>query len=175
MDRPEVETWRNSAAGYVVVWKLDLRGQWKDELVSPGAKVALSRDDRIYNMDLAASKDLDVFQNGTLVPVRLLDGNEDAHEFASNPNMIGEAEMRELFKAHWKHFDAKVQEISNLGTLERMRALAESDDVEATLRQVQALEARIKGLSPFVTEITSTPIDRVGFGEKPVSPSGRTL
>lgn len=151
------ETWQNVTDGTVWYWRIDARGDRKDVIVGPGAKFTINREDRILNMDEAANKDLDNFSNGTLAPVRLLDGTEDAKEFASNPNLLSEDDLKGLFKAHWKTFESRVATITNPGTLNRLMAVAE--EVDATMRQVKLIKARIDEVDParFV-EVTSTPM-----------------
>lgn len=165
------ETWCNSSRGKVVIWKQDSRGDYKDHLISAEQKFVLSREDRIYNMDQAASVEQDNFSNGTLSPVRLLEGTEDAKEFASNPNLLSETDAKGLFKAHWKTFESKIGAISNANTLHRLMEVAE--EVDASMKQVKIIKARLDELEPnrFV-EVTSTPISGTG-GTVTDRPSGR--
>lgn len=142
------ETWKNATRGKVVVLKYDLRGNLIHELVHGNGTFTLSREERLLNMDRAANDGLDVFKNGTLVPVRLIDGTEDAAEIASNPNLLTEDDMRGLFKAHWKTFEAKVQSISNPLTLSRLLALAEDEDTGATIKQQKTVKARLEEVQP---------------------------
>jgi hypothetical protein len=97
------------------------------------------------NQDMAADRDLDAFQNGTLIPVRLIDP-EEQKEIASNPNYIGETEMQELFAGHWKTFETKVSQITSSTTIKRMLDVA--TEVDAKVRQVEALKARMQELVP---------------------------
>lgn len=147
----EVETWENASRGIVWVKKLDRMGNLKDEVIRAGMKVVLSTEERMFNQDSAATEDLDVFKNGRLIPVRLIETAEDAKEIAANPNLISESEMRGLFKAHHKTFEAKVNSITNVVALERMSAMAEEEN--ASLRQVNLLQARMSDLAAKTTNV----------------------
>lgn len=142
------ETWKNATRGKVVVLKYDMRGNLIHELVHGGGAFTLSKEERLLNMDRAANENLDVFKNGTLVPVRLLDGDEEAAEIASNPNLITEDDMKSLFKAHWKTFEAKVAAIGNPLTLQRMLQLAEDEETGATIKQQKTIKARLDEVQP---------------------------
>lgn len=168
------ETWKNTSKGRVVVWKQDSRGDYKDVLVASDQKFVLSREDRIFNMDQAANKELDNFSNGTLAPVRLLDSTDDAKEFAANPNLISESDVRALFKGHWKTFEAKVNAMTNATTLNRLLAVAEEED--ASMRQVKVIKARLEEIDPSsYVEVTSTPLSGQSAGsDRPSTRGGVT-
>lgn len=137
----DLETWKNVSLAKHGVVRVDPYGKLAHELVSSGKTVMLSRDDRLYYQRQAASDTLDIFQNGAMVPVRLVD-ETDIKEFAENPNLMGEQELTDLFKLQWKRFEARLNEITNLYALERMREFAaESDDV--TVKKAQLVTDRI--------------------------------
>jgi hypothetical protein len=76
----------------VVINRLDHRGELtKHDIVDPGKKFNLTTEERRMNQELAARADMDVFSNGQLQPVRILDDVDDAREIASNPNLMSEA------------------------------------------------------------------------------------
>lgn len=158
MAEPELETWQNSTKGRIGVLKFDHRGDLRNELVRSGMNVHLTQAERQINQEKAASAELDVFSNGHLTPVRLLEGTEDAKEIASNPNLMGESDLRGLFKAHWKTFDTKVKEITNTITLNRLLALSDDDSVNATVKQVATIRKQIESL----TQSSDAPEDTTG-------------
>lgn len=106
------------------------------------------------NSDMAANEDLDVFKNGMMVPVRLIEGTEDKAEIASNPNLKSEGDLRELFSLHWKQFESEVAKITNVTTLNRLKEIAQEGD--ATVRQVNVIEARVVDVDPgsHVVDVT---------------------
>jgi hypothetical protein len=158
VDKAEQEVWQNSSQGMVGIVKLDRRGEITAEAVNGGAKFSLSVEERLLNQDRAASKDQDLFLNGTLVPIRLIETAEGAAEIAHNPNIMAESEMQGLFKLHWKKFETSVGEITNEVALRRLRSLAEEHD--ATLRQVQVIDDRLAEVAPQ----TFVEVSSVGSG-----------
>lgn len=137
------EIWTNQGNGSVWVWKTDRFGRMKDEIVKSGGKFNITSADRQSNQERAATPGQDLFQNGTLAPVRLLDTADDVKEIASNPNLISESEMVGLFALHHTKFDARLAEIENATVLKRIKALAENEETGATLRQVRRIEDRL--------------------------------
>lgn len=165
MAEKEVEIWQNSTRGRIGVKKFDARGELRSELVRAGGKVTLTPQERQINQERAATADLDVFQNGFLTPVKLIDGTEEAREIASNPNLLGESDLRELFSVrNYKSFAKKIGEISNTMTLQRLLALADDEDLNATVKQVQVIEDRLDevGGGSVVEEPEDTVGARVG-------------
>lgn len=146
---PEVETWMNAAPGMVVVKRLDHRGDFtKDEVVYSGKSLHITPQERRMNQEMAASADQDVFQNGFMTPLRLVGSAEEEREIAANPNLMSESDMRGLFKGHWKSFDAKLATITNTVALQRMLAMAEDPEIDASVRQVQRIKDRLGEVSP---------------------------
>jgi uncharacterized protein YgbK (DUF1537 family) len=143
------ETWQNVTAGRVVINRMDHRGELtRNDIIDSGKKFSLTTEERKMNQDLAARADLDVFSNGQLQPVRILDSVEDAREIASNPNLMSESEMRALMKPGVKtpQFALKIQEITNGSALDRLLALAEEED--ATISKVEAIKTRLREVAP---------------------------
>lgn len=142
------ETWKNATDGYIVLAKIDRRGDVGHEIVPSGKTVAISVDERLMNQDSAANEDLNIFRNGMMVPVRLLEGTEDKAEIESNPNLKSEEDLRKMFGLQWKKFEIEVGEINNVTTLNRLKSIAQEGD--ATVRQVNVIEARIAEVDPSV-------------------------
>lgn len=158
------EIWKNQSNGSIWVWKTDRFGRMKDESVKSGGKFNITSMDRQYNQERAATPGQDLFSNGTLAPVRLLDTADDVREIAENPNLISESDMKKLFTLHHTKFDARLAEIENATVLERIKALAEDEEIGATLRQVRQIEERLDEVTgAYKPEDTTGP--RVG-GER---------
>ncbi len=157
----KVETWQNVGRGRVVVLKFDRNGDVRHEMVRGGQKFTITSEERLLNMDRAAKEELDVFKNGFLTPVRLLDDAEDYQEIASNPNLLSEAELTEMFNLQWKAFEFKVNNISNSLTLERLAELAESEDVNVTHKQFQVIKARLAEVLPASRAVEAT-VEQIG-------------
>jgi len=137
------ETWRNQGNGSVWVWIADRFGHYKDQTVRAGGKIQITPDDRRYNQERAADDSLDIFSNGTLVPVRLIEGSEDAREIAANPNLISESDMVVLFSLEPGEFDKKLADITNPVVLQKLVAMSEDEEVDASLRQAKRIAARL--------------------------------
>lgn len=165
MAERDVEIWTNATRGRIGVKKFNARGDLQSELVKPGGKVTLTPQEREINSERAANAKLDVFQNGHLTPVKLIDGTEDAREIASNPNLKGESDLRDMFGVrNYKAFEKQVGEISNVMTLERLLTISDDEEVNATVKQVQVIEDRLVAVGgrPEVEEPEDTVGARVG-------------
>lgn len=171
--RAHQETWRNSTAGTVFLIRLDHRGeQTINEQVASGRVIHLTPEERRINMEKAASENQDMFRNGTLTPVRLIDTEDDARELAANPNAMTETDMRALFKTP-RTFAAKITGITNLTSLERLLALAYDED--ATIKTVEHIKSRIAKVSELSRSPIAPPVGRDRSGDeaifgRPVSP-----
>jgi hypothetical protein len=141
----ERESWKSNIPGRIYLKQINSQGHVHDVVVHPGKAVHLTPQERHMNQEMAASKDQDVFANGFMSPIRLIENSEEAAAIAANPNLMTESDMRALFK-NTRGFNARLTEISNVLTLQRMIELA--DEVDASLRQVSAIQARIVELTP---------------------------
>ena len=147
VDNASMETWKNDSAGLAVLKRLDHRGDLtKDELIPAGKVFHITTQERRINQEMTATEDLDMFKNGMLRPFRLLDGTEDAAEIASNPNLMSESDMAALLKTHHKTFVARLQEIHNPITLNRLREVAVAAD--SSVSRVEAINTRMKEVAP---------------------------
>jgi hypothetical protein len=141
-EKAQNEIWMNPTAGTVFLLKMDHRGELtRYEQVNSGRKFNITTEERQLNMERAADESLCVFRNGTLQPVRLIAEDEETRELASNPNAMSESDMKALLSGHFKTFEAKLAQINNGATLERMLALAYDQDV--TIKRVQSIQGRI--------------------------------
>jgi hypothetical protein len=170
IERPGLESWQNDSAGIVVVKKFDHRGELaKDEIVRGGQITHLTAEERKMNQDLAGTPEQDLFSSGVMRPVRILSDADDAAEIAANANLMAESEMRKLVKGHPQTFAAKLAEISNPVTLQRLLTVAKEEDVANS--RVEAVQARLMGAGPSVQEVMTTagprPMDGIGRGVTP--------
>lgn len=142
------ETWKNITKGRVGFLKYDRFGEIARDQVGPSKVFDISPEERVMNSDRAANKDLDIFNNGWLVPVRLLEDNDLSKEVASNPNLMSESDLRGLFSLQWRAFEKKVDSIDNLIILKRLQNLAEEDDsINVTVKQSKVIDDRIEALT----------------------------
>lgn len=142
------ETWENPTGIHIYVKSLDSRGNIIHQYARPkGGKIFLTKEEREMNHDSAANSDLDNFLNGNLVPIRLLDGDEDTAALQNNPNILSDSEIKALFKGHHATFAKRLKEISNPLTVRRLLDAAKEDDVNASYKQVEAIQARLGEVS----------------------------
>lgn len=151
MGEKRVEIWKNISAGRVFILKLDRRDEETAVGVPPGQTITLTPEERRLNQNRCVSDDLDVFQNGRLEPVSLLDDEEDTSEIKHNPNRLSDEEIVSLFKngkKAWKQFGERVAQVSNPTTLTRMLGFV--DETDATARQVKCVQTRLREIDPAV-------------------------
>lgn len=151
------ETWSNAGAGEVWILTFDHSGKVKQIPIRSGGKAVITVEERKLNQDRAASVEKDFFMNGSLTPIRLVDTAEDYHEISSNPNLLSEDDMLDLFKLKGPAFRARLADVTNVIALRRMLDIAKSDDAatNVTMTQFKILESRITDLSsgPPVAEV----------------------
>lgn len=162
------ETWQNVTRGTAAVIKLDMRGMEYGEVVRAGGKVSLSPEERRLNQDRAATEKQDLFSNGMLSPVRLVDGSEDNTDIAANPNFMSESDISDLFGLTLPALRAKLADIESYALVLRIRETAEL--VDARKSQVAAVDARLEEFAPKnVVEVQSAPAR--GEAPKPFTPA----
>lgn len=143
------ETWVNVTKGLVEVTRYDSRGVARGEVVKGGAKFTLSPEERQLNQDVAASPDQDLFKNGVLHPIRLLEDAEDYAETASNPNFVSDDEMKELFKLPIAKLRDRLASINSSATITRIQELAADDDT-LTVAKSKVIEERFAEFNPQI-------------------------
>lgn len=147
----DVETWQNAGRGRVVVKKFSYSGKLADHIVKSQAKITLTPHERRLNQEWAIDEKLDPFQNGTFMPVRLVETAEDLDQIQSNPNLMTEDEMRELLGKHFKQLEARLADVQSETVVRRMREIAEAEDV--TIGKIKVIDRRLEDFKPeFATE-----------------------
>lgn len=149
------EIWQNCNKGDVYVSQVGYDGRVSSTRVLPGARIDITYDDRRMNQDIAYSREADLFTNGTLSRIQLFDGADDFAELSSNPNVMGESEIKDLFTLTATNFKKKLQEIDNVRVLERLAEFAQDTSVNASVAQVKAINARLDQVAPTRGELPS--------------------
>lgn len=139
----EYESWHNPNLGRVVIIKLDGHGQKRHEIIGANKKFHLTPEERRLNQELCASEEQDIFLNGTLQPIRLIPDHEDTARLLHNPNHVSEDDVRSIFKLKIQQFTARLGAISNETALQRLLEIARDDDIDATIKQVDAINERL--------------------------------
>ena len=142
----EKETWENGKAGPIYIRTFH-RGEERMSKVPSGGRVSITPEEREMNQVRVMNDGQDFFTNGDLVPVRLVESAEDYEELASNPNLLGESELRDLFSLKVDDFKDKVGEIQNLRVVERLIDIA--DEVPSVAKsKLVALNDKREELTP---------------------------
>lgn len=166
----ETERWENATKGRVVIRKFDARGNLGHEMVNAGRSINLTPQERKTNQEMAATEELDVFSNGTMQPLRLLEGTEEAKEIASNPNHLSDSDVKVLVKGHHKTLEKRLVDISNPSALQRMLEVARVED--CSVSTVQKIQDRLMEVAPSlvqeVTPVGTSGDDKIGL--RPVTP-----
>jgi hypothetical protein len=89
-----VEVWRNATAGLVYINRIGEYGRKFSELIQPGRAFQVTPTERRLNQNSVALAEFDVFTNGTLEPVDLIDDEPDTEKLRNNPNLITDKDVR---------------------------------------------------------------------------------
>lgn len=175
-----VETWRNPGQSRVVIRRADRRtgDMTGEEMVNGGKTFTITPLERELNQRMAYSPELDLFSNGTLTPIDLIEGSDAAREFARNPNLLSDGDMQRLVtpargkakEASDAAFAEKLASINNPTTVARLLQLAEEED--APISRVRAIQARLSELEGLGMQRTS--VDG-GSPASPDAPRGQQL
>jgi hypothetical protein len=147
------ETWENIGKGDVFVLTFDHTGRLKSVPVRAGGKITMSIEERQLNQERAFSSDVDMFSNGRLSPIRLVDTADDYEKIANNPNHISESDMNDILKLKGKAFSERINEITNAVALERMFELASDETANVSMTQFRSLEKRLAEVRGDVAEV----------------------
>ena len=161
MSDVEKETWVNMGAGDVYVKTFDFQGQLVSVPVRSGKQILLSVQERQLNQDLAYSKEMDMFHNGRLTPLKLVDTADDYTEVAENPNHITEDDMKEILKLKGKAFTSRIAEINNNLALHRMFELAGDETLGISMTNYKALDKRVKEVDGNANVIEIAEVEKV--------------
>jgi len=152
------ETWSNIGKGDVFILTYDHKGALRSVPIRAGQSLTISVEERQLNQDRAASADMDIFSNGRLAPMRLVDSADDYEEIASNPNHLTETDMIDILKTKGKTFSQRLDDITNVIALERMHELASDESLNVSMAQFRALESRLAEVRGDVADISEVEV-----------------
>jgi hypothetical protein len=101
---------------------------------------------------------MDIFSNGRLAPMRLVDSADDYEEIASNPNHLTETDMLDILKSKGKTFSQRLDDITNVIALERMHELASDESLNVSMAQFRALESRLAEIRGDVASVSEVEV-----------------
>lgn len=137
-----VEMWRNITPGTVVISRVGEYGRRVDELVRGGRTFSITPAERRMNQNGVARADMDMFTNGTLQPVALLDDEFDTDLLRQNPNTIDEKDLPRILRLRGEAFSQRIGQITNPQTIARLLEVAREPRHNVTLAQYEALKGR---------------------------------
>ena len=164
----ETESWKSAVAGTITIQHYNLEGHLVELVIRGGSTVQVTPHERRINQERAADDTLDVFVNGMLTPVRLLDSEPETAELKANVNAMSETAMKALFRSQKPTFTKKVNEIGNIITLRRLLEVAE--EIDASMAQYKIIQERVAEVNGAVSEATLTAGPEYGGKIKAVSP-----
>lgn len=153
---PGLELWRNAEPGTVAINCLGEYGRKRVELVKGGRTFTITPQERRMNQNACALPELDMFTNGTLQPVNLLDDEPDTPSLRQNPNVFDEADIAKVFKLRGEAFADRIAQVTNPVAFDRLADMARDPRYNATIQQYEQIKARQRLLTADVTDVGGT-------------------
>lgn len=170
----DVETWQNETPGVVAINRVGEYGRRVVDLVQGGRRFQVTPQERRMNQNAANSVEQDIFTNGTLRPIDLLDDDPDTERLRSNPNIFREGELPELFNVKGEVFRQRIAEITNPATLARLIELARDPRYDASLSQYEAIKSREMELRGTLDQAETKPAPAAPTPSEGTLPRGHT-
>lgn len=139
---PGFERWHNNRKGRVVLIRLGEYGRKTEELIPPGKDFLITPAERRANQVAAATPAQDMFTNGALSPLQLIEGEPDTLKLLANPNTITVEDIHEIFRNKGTGFLDKIAEITSVNTIDRLLEAAQEPANRVLVEQFQALQVR---------------------------------
>jgi hypothetical protein len=149
MARTNLEIWENVTEALLGLLKLDHRGSNAEVLVRGGGKVSLTPEEREINEAMIPDEKFNPFRNGMLRAVRLTT-DPDATPVDSS-SALSDEELADFFKKTPAAFAKALKEVDSSVLLQRLIAHGEVN--EATVKQVDAVKARLEEVDPPLRQI----------------------
>lgn len=139
---PAMETWKNAGDSTIVVVKRGEYGIEVEERVGPRAPLYITPADRRLNQQRTVDARHDVFTNGMLIPVELVEGEKGNDTLTDNPNVLSEDQMVALVSIRKvESFLEALEKITNPIVLMHLLEIAQAED--ASMSRFQAINARL--------------------------------
>lgn len=157
---PGVETWKSGVPGIVAINRLGEYGRVRVELIKGGRTFTITPGERRMNQNQCADTAMDVFTNGTLQPVDLLDDEPDTPALRQNPNIVTDQDIERVFRLKGEMFAERLEQITNPAALERLAELARDPRLRATVQQYEMVKARQRALSDGAVTVSESVRER---------------
>lgn len=167
-----MEQWRSVTKSVCIVKRIGEFGKVFSERIPPDKVFHILPSERRMNQHECRVKGGDVFTNGMLMPVFLVEGEEDNDELLANPNLVQSDDTDRIFKLNGSAFKARLAEISSVATLRVLLEQAELPRMKATVTQLRAIQSRLGELDTEVLHIKPSVNEALLRGEQ--GPSGES-
>jgi len=172
---PFTETWENVSPVTNWVWRLDVRGEPKAEMIAGPRLFRLTTEERLVTSERVLDVRDDPFRNGCFRPVAV----PAALDIKANPNALSDNDIERILRASELAWDEYVTLIDAPATLRRMIEAADSITAaggDISLRRYNQLQARLTLMSPKrrVTQKDTDAYEAMG-GDAPTSPARPSL
>lgn len=137
-----IETWQNETSGIVAINRVGEYGRQIVDLIAGKRRFQITPQERRMNQNAVNSAEQDIFTNGTLRPIDLLDDDPDTERLLANPNIVDESDLPKLFLLKGEQFRQRIAEITNPTAVARVLELARDPANEATLFQYETVKRR---------------------------------
>jgi hypothetical protein len=160
---PGIEVWQNTTPGTVYITRIGEYGKRLSELIYGGRVFSITPQERRLNQNACARPGFDMFTNGTLQPMTLLDGEPDTPRLRQNPNMVDEKEIPKLFRLRGEAFAERINTITNTATISRLLELARDARYNVTVQQFEMLRRRERAIAGDTETDTPAPSGDAGL------------
>lgn len=116
---PGHETWHNNMAGRIYIKRYGDFGQVKTELIQADKNFTLTPDERRMNENESVPA-LNMFTNGTLSPVSLVEGEMDNERLLRSPNNVTEEDVEQIIGLKGERLEARLETITSLTVMDRL-------------------------------------------------------
>jgi hypothetical protein len=137
---PGIETWMNAGQSMVHLIKIGEYGRRETELIYGERVFSLTPQERRINQSQCHDSKNDPFTNGTFKPIALLDDEPDTERLRSNPNVLDDSRIADLFKLTGEPFSQQLVAITNLTAVDRLVEIARQPATGATVGQLEILK-----------------------------------
>lgn len=146
-DLEKLESWQNVAKGRAFLKKFgDRPGKMGTELINGGQVFNILPAERRLNQRAVANPKDDPFTNGHFVGIHLIEDEKDTAALKAASQGLTEDELKAIFKLSGAKFSARLEQITERVTLQRLREVGVI--LDAATSKVTAVAERLAELHP---------------------------
>lgn len=167
-----MERWQSVTKSICIVKRVGEFGKVFSERITPGKVFHILPSERRMNQHECAMPGGDLFSNGMLMPLELVEGEDDNEALLSNPNLVQSADVSRIFKLKGAAFRDRLADVTSVATLRSLKEKAEEPRTQATVSQLRAIEERLGDVDTEVLHIKKSVNEALHRGEP--GPSGES-